>query len=69
VLLGAGWPRLAKRRPRSPEQLGDARAVMVREVRGSPEARRLMRRLASGLPHATLTREARAALGRHERRR
>src|SRR5262249_44515666 len=38
--------------------------VMALEVRGTPEARRLLERLAAGLPEARLTQESRAALRR-----
>jgi HEAT repeat protein len=51
----AGW---------SPEQLYGLRAVEVLEQVGSPEARRLLRALAEGLPEARLTREAKASLQR-----
>ncbi len=58
---------LARLKPRSPQRLREARAVMALEIRATPEARRLLRRLAAGLPGARLTEEARAALRRLDR--
>jgi WD40 repeat protein len=55
---------LDRLRPRAPERLREARAVMALEVSGTPEARRLLVRLAEGLPEARLTQEAKAALRR-----
>jgi hypothetical protein len=59
---------LAKLHPRSPEQLRDARAVLVLEARNTPAARQLLRQFADGWPGARLTREAREALQRLERK-
>jgi hypothetical protein len=50
--------------PRSAESLREVRAVTVLELRATPEARRVLRRLAGGLAEANLTREAAAALAR-----
>jgi RNA polymerase sigma factor (sigma-70 family) len=50
------------------ETLRDIRAVEVLEYAGTAEARRLLRDLAGGAPTSRLTREARAALQRLERR-
>jgi WD40 repeat protein len=47
-----------------PDLLRQLRAVMVLEVQATPAARRLLRRLASGVPEARLTSEAKAALTR-----
>ena len=58
----------ARLQPWTPETLREVRAVMVLEARGTAEARRLLRRLAAGLPEARLTQEARAALERLPRR-
>jgi hypothetical protein len=44
------------------------RAVLALEARGTPEARRLLEKLADGAPEAWLTQESRAALRRLERR-
>jgi WD40 repeat protein len=46
------------------EQIYRVRAVEVLEQIGSPEARRLLETLASGVPEARLTREAKASLQR-----
>jgi RNA polymerase sigma factor (sigma-70 family) len=46
------------------EQIYKVRAVEVLEQIGSPEARRLLESLASGVPEARLTREAKASLQR-----
>lgn len=53
---------------RSAESLREIRAVQVLEYLGTAEARRLLNRLAAGLPEARLTREAQGALGRLNRR-
>jgi hypothetical protein len=50
--------------PRTPERLREARAVLVLEARGTPVARKLLARLAAGVPGARLTQEAKAALKR-----
>ncbi|MCI0460403.1 MAG: PQQ-binding-like beta-propeller repeat protein [Gemmataceae bacterium] len=52
----------------APEPLRSLRAVEVLERIGTPEARRVLQRLADGEPEALVTREARAALQRLERR-
>jgi hypothetical protein len=52
----------------SPERLRGLRAVFVLEQIGNPEARQLLRRLASGAPGSQLTEEAEAALQRLARR-
>jgi hypothetical protein len=48
----------------SPARVCEQRAVLVLEVAGTPEARALLLRLASGAKGAVLTEEARAALAR-----
>jgi WD40 repeat protein len=48
----------------SPGRIRPTRALEVLERIRTPEARDLLRKLARGAPHAWLTREARAALGR-----
>jgi hypothetical protein len=48
----------------SPERLREVRAVLMLETRRTPEAKRLLKRLASGQPEARLTQEAKAALER-----
>lgn len=58
----------ARLQPWTPEGLRQMRAVMALEARGTAEARRLLRRLATGLSEARLTQEARAALERLPRR-
>jgi hypothetical protein len=50
--------------PRSPEERRRIRAVQTLEGVGSPEARKLLKRLADGAEGSRLTREARAALDR-----
>jgi hypothetical protein len=55
---------LARLDPRTPERLRQCRAVLALEARGSEEARRLLVRLAGGMPGAELTEEAKAALSR-----
>ena len=54
--------------PPSAERLHQGRALEVLELMGTEEARSLLRGLAKGAPEAWLTREARAALGRLEKR-
>jgi hypothetical protein len=49
-------------------QLRVLRALAVLEHSGTPEARRVLEKLAQGATEARLTREAKAALGRLERR-
>jgi RNA polymerase sigma factor (sigma-70 family) len=61
-VLPAPWP------VRSRELLRSVRAVWVLEQVGTPEARKTLQGLAAGAPAARLTREAKAALGRLERR-
>jgi WD40 repeat protein len=53
----------------SPDHLREVRSVQVLEYLGTPAARRVLRAVASGAPDAVLTCEAKAALGRLERRR
>ncbi len=50
------------------ERLREARALEVLERVGSPAARTILAGLTRGLPEATLTRDAKAVLGRLERR-
>jgi RNA polymerase sigma factor (sigma-70 family) len=50
----------------SPQQLQSIRAVEVLEHLAMPEARQLLQKLADGAPEARLTREAKAALERHQ---
>jgi WD40 repeat protein len=52
----------------APERLRGLRAVAVLEHLGTPEARVLLERLATGAPEARLTQEARASLARLARR-
>lgn len=52
----------------SPENLRQVRAIESLEQMGTPEARQLLERLASGVAEARLTREARASLDRLKRR-
>jgi hypothetical protein len=52
----------------SSEQLRHVRAVEVLEYMATPKARQLLAELAKGTPEARLTREAKAALERLERR-
>jgi WD40 repeat protein len=52
----------------SPEELRQVRALHVLEQIGSPQSRELLRKLAAGAAEARLTREAKAALERLERR-
>ena len=50
------------------ERLRTLRALEVLELAGTPEARQLLMKLAGGLPDAWQTREAKAAMGRLEKR-
>jgi hypothetical protein len=50
-----------------PEELRQLRAIQVLEYAGTPEAIRLLERLAKGPEHARRTRESRASLGRLHR--
>jgi WD40 repeat protein len=63
---------LDRLQPRAAERLREARAVMVLEARATPAARKLLARLAGGVPGARLTEEARVALerldGKHAKR-
>jgi hypothetical protein len=52
----------------TPEEILHTRCVEILERIGSAEAKKLLRRLADGDPLQVLTREARAALSRLERR-
>jgi hypothetical protein len=54
--------------PASPGAVRARRAVLVLEDRGTRTARDLLKRLAAGMPEAPLTREARGALARLQRR-
>jgi WD40 repeat protein len=62
--------RLAEQRGRvpTPERLRTLRAVEVLEQIDTPEARRVLEALARGTPEVWLTREAKGALERRERR-
>jgi hypothetical protein len=51
----------------SPEHLRLVRGLEVLEFSGTPEAKQALQRLAQGAPGATLTEEAKAALGRMRR--
>jgi WD40 repeat protein len=51
-----------------PEQLRELRAVEVLELIGTPEAKKVLARLAAGASEARLTREAKSSLQRLERR-
>jgi WD40 repeat protein len=51
-----------------PEKLRQLRSVAVLEHIGSPEARQVLKALASGAPEARLTQEAKASLDRQARR-
>jgi WD40 repeat protein len=55
---------LARISPRAPYRLRPHRAILALETRSSNEARRLLARLARGMPGASLTEEAKAALER-----
>jgi len=59
---------LAQLQPRAPERLREGRAILVLESRTTPAARRLLARLAAGVPGARLTQEAKAALKRLDAR-
>jgi WD40 repeat protein len=59
---------LARLNLRTPGQLRQHRALLALETRNSHEARQLLERLAWGMPGATLTEEAKAALERLNRR-
>lgn len=50
------------------ERVREMRGLRVLETIGTPEARKVLRELASGAPAATLTREAQAALERMEKK-
>jgi WD40 repeat protein len=60
---------LARLKRSSPEQLRQHRVLLVLETRATPEARRLLARLAGGMPGAALTEEAKRALERLATRR
>jgi WD40 repeat protein len=53
---------------RTPEKLRQLRALEVLEQIGTPEARQFLAKLSKGIPEARLTRDAKAALQRLERR-
>jgi hypothetical protein len=53
---------------RSPDRLRELRAVAVLEYAATRQARQLLRELAAGEPGSWLTREAKAALARLEKR-
>src|SRR5262249_62190196 len=53
-----------KMRHWSPEMVRQLRALHALELMGTPEARRLLERVADGLPEVRLTQEAKAALRR-----
>jgi hypothetical protein len=57
----------ARLQPRAPERLRETRALVALEARGTAEARRLLERLAAGLPEGRLTQGAREALVRLRR--
>lgn len=50
--------------PHSPERLRELRALLILESRDTAEARRLLKRLATGQPEARLTQEVKAVLDR-----
>ncbi len=54
--------------PHSRDRMRNHRAIFALEMRGTPEARRLLQTLATGAPRARLTQEAKAALQRLCRR-
>jgi hypothetical protein len=60
---------LAARRPISPDQIRERRAVEALERMGSQEARELLQNLAKGAEESTTTQDAKAALARVEKRR
>ena len=68
--LGRGLDALLASIPtdRSPAELARARAVAALEAAGTPAARTLLAEWAAGPPGARLTVDAKAALGRRERR-
>lgn len=59
---------MLNRPDRSPDRLRALRAVQVLEQIGTPDARRLLDTLAQGAPEARLTQDAKAALGRLNKR-